>query len=67
MSEPVAQQGSFFVIGANVQAFFFYGGGAAAGYNLAEKDGKAADQAGVRQWSHDNDACSIRLVRIDTH
>jgi len=59
--------GSSFVIGGNSQAFFFYGGGTAQGYNLAEKDGKAADQAGVRQWSHDNDACSIRLVRIDTH
>ena len=57
--------GSFFVIGGNNQAFVFYGGGAAGGYNLAERDGKAADQAGVRQWSHDNDACSIRLVRID--
>ena len=56
-----------FAIGADSQAFFFYGGGTAAGYNLAEMDGKAADQAGVRQWSHDNDACSIRLVRIDTH
>ncbi|MGV8138494.1 MAG: BACON domain-containing protein [Mangrovibacterium sp.] len=54
-----------FAIGADSQAFFFYGGGTAAGYNLAEMDGKAADQAGVRQWSHDSDACSIRLVRID--
>jgi hypothetical protein len=56
-----------FVIGGDSQAFFFYGGGGAYGYNLAEADGKAADQAGVRVWSHNNDACSIRLVRIDTH
>jgi len=56
-----------YAIGANSQAFFFYGGGSAGGYNLAEKDGKAADQAGVRQWSHNSDACSIRLVRIDVH
>jgi hypothetical protein len=56
-----------FVIGGDSQAFFFYGGGGAYGYNLAEADGKAADQAGVRVWSHNNDACSIRLVRIDNH
>lgn len=55
---------SFFVIGGGTQAFFFYGNGA-RGYNLAEKDGKAADQAGIREWTHVNDACSIRLVRID--
>lgn len=56
-----------FAIGANSQAFFFYGGGSGYGYNLAEVDGKVADQAGVRQWPHNADACSIRLVRIDTH
>lgn len=59
--------GSSFVIGGESQAFVFYGGGAAYGYNLAEADGKTADQAGIRVWPHDNDACSIRLVRIDVH
>lgn len=53
------------LIGSESQAFFFYGGGTAQGYNFAERDGRVADQAGVRTWSHDNDACSIRLVRID--
>ncbi len=57
--------GSSFAIGANTQAFFFYGNGAGRGYSLAEKDGKAVDQAGVREWPHASDACSIRLVRID--
>lgn len=56
-----------FAIGANTQAFFFYGGGSGYGYNLAEVDGRVADQAGVRHWPHNGDACSIRLVRIDTH
>ena len=46
------------------QAFFFYGN-AGRGYNLSEKDAKAVDQAGVREWPHANDACSIRLVRVD--
>jgi hypothetical protein len=55
----------YFLIGTSSQAFFFYGGGSGAGYNLAERDGRAADQAGVRTWNHANDACSIRLVRID--
>lgn len=63
--EMYSVHASYFVIGGTTQAFFFYGGGAARGYNLAEKDGKAADQAGVREWTHQNDACSIRLVRID--
>lgn len=63
--EMYSVHASYFVIGGTTQAFFFYGGGAARGYNLAEKDGKAADQAGVREWTHANDACSIRLVRID--
>lgn len=57
--------GSPFVIGGSNQAFFFYGGGGAQGYNFAERDGRTADQAGVRKWDHGNDACSIRLVRID--
>ncbi len=56
-----------FVIGGESQSFVFYGGGAADGYNLAEADGKALDQAGVRVWPHNSDACAIRLVRIDTH
>lgn len=55
-----------FALGYLGQAFFFYGN-AGQGYNLAERDGKAADQAGVRQWNHVTDACSIRLVRIDNH
>lgn len=56
-----------FVIGGESQSFVFYGGGGAYGYNLAEADGKALDQAGVRVWPHESDACAIRLVRIDTH
>jgi hypothetical protein len=56
-----------FVIGGESQAFVFYGGGGADGYNLAEADGKALDQAGVRVWPHESDACAIRLVRVDTH
>lgn len=55
-----------FALGYLRQAFFFYGN-AGQGYNLAERDGKAVDQAGVRQWNHATDACSIRLVRIDNH
>lgn len=56
---------SGFVLGADQQAFMFCGGGAANGYNFAEVDGKASDQAGVRVWTHANDACSIRMVRVD--
>lgn len=50
---------------ATHQAFVYYGGGNGRGYNIAERDQKAIDMAGVREWAHDTDACSIRLVRID--
>lgn len=48
------------------QAFFFYGN-EGRGYNLSEKDAKAVDQVGIREWPHSSDACSIRLVRVDNH
>lgn len=53
-----------FALGYKKQAFFFYGN-TGEGYSFAEKDGKALDQCGVREWPHVSDACSIRLVRID--
>lgn len=59
----VYSNGSF-ALGYKSQAFFFYGN-TGQGYNFAERDGKAADQAGVRLWGHSVDACSIRLVRLD--
>jgi|GEM_PF-592256 len=67
MSIPAAGEiyGTSFAWGAETQAFFFYQGG--YGYSLCEVDGKAIDQVGVRVWPHSEDACSIRLVRVDNH
>jgi len=57
--------GTDFAWGGENQAFFLYQGG--EGYSLCETDGKALDEAGVRVWPHSTDACSIRLVRSDSH
>ena len=67
MSIPAAGEiySMLFALGGENQAFFVCQGG--QGYNFCEVDGRAPDQAGVRVWPHNADACSIRLVRVDSH
>lgn len=67
MSIPAAGEiySMSFALAGDSQAFFVCQGG--QGYNFCEADGKALDQVGVRVWPHNADACSVRLVRVDSH